>query len=148
MSGTDEPTAWEDINPMTALARQQGQQLPSSERLQPASNEAFRNELTACLALVVPVGMTEESRREWLSVAWATLSHLPADLLAIGAQAARRSCDHPSKIVPTIISETRDLLERRRESSRPIDQPRELPRPDFVTPTEAAEILREYGLKP
>jgi hypothetical protein len=73
----DEPTAWEEINPQTALARPQERRLQSLERLEPATSDVFRNELTACLALVVPVGMTEEGRREWLVVAWATLKHLP-----------------------------------------------------------------------
>ena len=90
--------------------------MPCSERLRPASNEVFRNELTACLALVAPVGMTEESRREWLSVAWKSLDHLPADLLAVGCTKARQTCDHPSKIVPTIIAETKEMMGWRRDA--------------------------------
>lgn len=93
--------------------------MPSLDRLQPADSETFRNELTACLALVVPVGMTEESRREWLAVAWATLSHLPADVLAYGCKKARQTCEHPSKIVPTIIAETDEMMRWRRDSVRP-----------------------------
>lgn len=121
--GADQPTAWEDINPTTALARQPEPRLPSSARLEPASSTVFRNELTACLALVVPVGMTEEARREWLAVAWGTLKHLPADMLARGCEAARATCDHPSKIVPTIIAETKDWLEIRRRSAAEPSQP-------------------------
>jgi hypothetical protein len=102
-----------------ALAPQREPRLPSSDRLQPASAETFRNELTACLALVVPVGMTEEARREWLAVAWATLSHLPPDILSIGAKKARQTCDHPSKIVPTILAETQQMMTWRREVSGP-----------------------------
>jgi hypothetical protein len=86
-------------------------------RLQPATSDQFRNELTACLSLVVPVGMTEEARRDWLAVAWGTLSHLPADVLAIGCEAARKTCDHPSKIVPTILKETADVMRWRREAN-------------------------------
>jgi hypothetical protein len=148
---SNEPTAWEDINPATALARQPEPRLPSSDRLQPASNEVFRNELTACLALVVPVGMTEESRREWLAVAWATLKHLPPDVLAIGALAARQKCDHPAKIVPTIIAETQQVMGWRRESERSAalkQQQIEGPKENYVTPEEAAKILEEFGLKP
>jgi hypothetical protein len=46
--------------------------------LEPASRVVFRNELTACLSLVAPVGMTEEAKADWLLVAWETLKHLAA----------------------------------------------------------------------
>jgi hypothetical protein len=62
--------------------------------------------------------MTEESRREWLTIAWGTLKHLPADLLSIGAAKARQVADHPSKIVPAITEATAELLEGRRRSAR------------------------------
>lgn len=82
----------------------------------------FRNELTACLALTAPAGMTEEGRRDWLMVAWDSLKHLPPDLLAVGAKAARQKCDHPSKIVPTIIAETAERM-RWREPIPPPSTP-------------------------
>ena len=88
---------------------------PLSPYLAPATSEQFRNELTACLALVVPVGMTEDGRREWLSVAWKTLDYLPADILHKGCEKARATCDHPSKIVPTIVAETDDWMATRRK---------------------------------
>jgi hypothetical protein len=113
----------------------------------PASADNFRNELTACLTLVAPVGMTEEAKRDWLAVAWATLQHLPADVLSFGCKAAREKCDHPSKIVPTIIAETKEMLSWRHDSCRVQDTPR-LPKPDYVTPSQASEILKEFGLKP
>jgi hypothetical protein len=117
------------------------------ERLQPATSDDFRNELTACLTLVAPVGMTEEAKRDWLAVAWATIGHLPADLLSLGCQQARQTCDHPSKIVPAIIAATEQSLQWRRSvSSGPTDAPR-LPKPDYVKPEEAAAILKEFGLK-
>ncbi len=109
------PTAWDDINPPMASARPPEQPSPS---LVPATSDQFRNELTACLALVVPVGMTEEARREWLMVAWETLKHLPADILATGCRAARGKCDHPSKIVPTIITETESWMALRHNAAR------------------------------
>lgn len=84
----------------------------------PASSETFRNELTACLALVAPVGMTEEAKRDWLAVAWGTLKHLPPDLLSRGCMVARQTCDHPSKIVPTIVAETDKAMEMRRDVAR------------------------------
>jgi hypothetical protein len=120
--------------------------LQSLERLKPATSDVFRNELTACLALVVPVGMTEEGRREWLVVAWATLKHLPADVLSFGCKAARESCDHPSKIVPTIIAETQEMMRWRRDAVRDEEPPAQLPEPDYCTPEQAREILAEFGI--
>jgi hypothetical protein len=92
--------------------------------------------------------MNEEARAEWLAVAWHTVGHLPADLLAIGCKKAREVCDHPSKIVPAILAETRDLLERRRDHVRASYTPpaRQLPPPDVCTPEAAAAILAEMGL--
>jgi hypothetical protein len=117
-------------------------------RLEPASTEQFRNELTACLALVAPAGMTEEARRDWLIVAWETLKHLPADILRSGCRVARETCDHPSKIVPTIIAETREMMRWRRDGVREFERdPPALPRPDYCTPAEAAAILAEFGFK-
>lgn len=145
-----QPTAWEEINPTTALAPQPEQRSQSLDRLKPATNETFRNELTACLALVVPVGMTEEGRREWLSVAWQTLKHLPSDLLSIGCNEARKTADHPSKIVPAIIGYAQERLEARRRIERdyPLALPApERPEPNYCTPEEAAQILKQYGLK-
>ena len=114
----DEPSAWEDINPPMVSAQRRELQSLCSERLQPASTEDFRNELTACLTLVAPVGMTEEAKRDWLAVAWGTLRHLPADLLKRGCAVARERCDHPSKIVPTIAEETARAMDARKELER------------------------------
>ena len=94
-----------------------------SEALKPAGSEVFRNELTACLALVAPAGMSEEARRDWLAVAWGTLKDLPADVLQIGCAEARRVCDHPAKIVPTIIQATNDWMRSRKEAARAIIEP-------------------------
>jgi hypothetical protein len=107
---SNEPTAWEEINPTTALAARR--ELPC-EYLAPASNTQFRDELTACLILVAPVGMTEEAKAEWLAIAWRTLNHLPADLLAAGCIEARKTADHPSKIVPAILSYADERFTRR-----------------------------------
>ncbi len=109
--------AWGDINPAMSLVPRREPQLPCSAR--PATSDQFRNELTACLALVVPVGMTEESRREWLTVAWGTLKHLPPDALLVGCKAARETCDHPSKIVPAILKATEQMMSWKRGSSNP-----------------------------
>lgn len=117
--------------------------------LQPATREEFGVELTACLVLVAPVGMTEEARREWLSVAWQTLRHLPSDLLAAGCIEARKTADHPCKIVPTIIEYAEPRYRDRKRISRdyPVDVPMlERPSPNYCTPAEARQILKEFGL--
>ena len=90
--------------------------------------------------------MTEEAKRDWLRVAWDTIGHLPPDALEAGCREARKTCDHPSKIVPTILATTEQRMKWRRNAVRDTDQPR-LPRPAYCTPAEAAQILKEYGLK-
>ena len=115
MNDMDEPTAWEDINPAMALAAPP-EPRSTSLGLTPATPTEFRNELTACLTLVAPSGMSEDDRREWLRVAWGALSHLPADLIGRGCRVARQKCDHPAKIVPTIMAEVKEEWERRRRN--------------------------------
>lgn len=147
MDNEIEPTAWEDINPPMGLARRQEPQSPSLERLRPASPADFRNELTACLTLVAPVGMTEEAKRDWLAVAWSTLQHLPPDVLSSGCRTARETCDHPSKIVPAILAATKQTMGWRHEAARESGDAPRLPKPNYITPAEASSILKEFGLK-
>jgi hypothetical protein len=144
---SNEPTAWEEINPTTALARQPAQ---PCGYLAPATSTQFRDELTACLVLVAPVGMTEEAKAEWLAIAWQTVRDLPADLLSAGCAEARKTADHPSKIVPAIMGYAGERLQSRKRISR--DYPLSLPaaersEKDICTPEQAAEILKEFGLK-
>lgn len=138
--------AWADINPPAmASARQLAQPSVSSDLI-PATPTEFRNELTACLALTAPVGMSEEARGEWLAVAWQTLKHLPPDLLKSGAQKAREQCDHPAKIVPTIIRETQEWLgTRRRIAAYAKPGPEALPAPggERCTADDVSELLNE-----
>lgn len=130
-----------------ALVPRHGLQCASSAKLVPADRKTFAIEMTKCLALVAPVGMDEAARGEWIAAAWETLKHLPTDLLQTGCSVARQHCDHPAKIVPAILNATSAALRRRREHAG--DQPRiEGPKPDYVTADQAADILREYGLKP
>jgi hypothetical protein len=142
----DDLTPWEEINPVTVSARQAG---PVSRCSETEDRLTFRNELTACLALTAPVGMTEEAKRDWLAVAWSTLSHIPADILVIGTMAARQKCDHPSKIVPTIIAETAQSMAWRRdgEAARYEHMALPAPKPEYCSPEDAQRILSEYGLK-
>lgn len=141
----DDPTPWEDINPPMVSAPRPA---PPYASLEPATKRQFRDELTACLVLVVPVGMDENARSEWLAVAYETVGHLPSDLLAIGCAHARAVADHPAKIVPAIIAETADLLKGRKDSARGRPSPDPLPQLEArpCTPEEATAILDEFGL--
>lgn len=93
--------------------------------------------------------MTAEDRNAWVQVARATLTGIPGDLLAIGCKLARQKCRFASEIVPTIIETVGSIwegrkraLERERQAYR--NAPR-LEKPDYVTPDQAREILREIA---
>jgi len=142
----------------TDLAAQQeplSQSLAAMERitnLTPASKMEFRNQLTACLVLTAPSGMTEEARSDWLRVAWMTLSHLPSDLLERGCKKAREKADHPSKIVPYILKEVEeDIVWRKRMAPPKVSTaPRishQKEKPSYCTPEQAKAILDEVGFK-
>lgn len=140
--------AWADINPPAMASARPLAQPSASSGLTPATPTEFRNELTACLALVAPVGMSEEARGEWLAVAWQTLKHLPADILASAARKARETCDHPAKVVPAIFRESEEWMAIRRRMARYDEpQPEALPRPggERCSADDAREILREMG---
>lgn len=144
---SDDLTPWEDINPPMASATRH--EPPCRSSVDEETRTVFRNELTACLALTAPVGMTEENRRDWLMVAWDTLKHIPPDILAIGASAARKKCDHPCKIVPTIIAETEQMMNWREPKRSTGGVGYYLPPPDenYCTQEEARKILSEFGFK-
>jgi len=128
-----------------ALAQRRERPLKCSD-----ARTVFRNELTACLTLVAPVGMDEEARRDWFAVAWDALKDIPPDILRIGAAKARLYCDHPSKIVPAIHAETAEMMSWKRSAriaAAPDNAPRLEP-PEYCSPEEASEILKQFGLKP
>lgn len=117
--------------------------------LEPASPTRAMVELGACLALVGSSGMPEANRAEWLKVAHMTLADVPADLLARGCEKARRTCQFPSQIVPTIIEEIEIAMELRRdrvkrEPTSFIPPPRE-PEPEYVDPKEIQKLIKRIG---
>jgi hypothetical protein len=132
----------ETRNQLTDSAAQPEQPSKSSDV---EARKVFRNELTACLALVVPSGMTGAAKRDWLAVAWETLKHIPPDILKNGARKARETCDHPAKIVPAIIAATADSMRLHRE--RKVDERQALPPPDYpaVPYRMTQRILREVA---
>ena len=87
----------------------------AQSKLKPATAASGTAELMACLTLVAPSGMTAEDRNAWVQVARATLSGMPADLLAIGCKEARRRCRFASEIVPTIVEATQSLWDHRKQ---------------------------------
>lgn len=74
------------------------------------------NELSACLALVRPAGMTEDMATEWLAVAASTLTGLSEYELAKGFRQARLECSHHSQIVPTVMKANAEAIEYRRKA--------------------------------
>lgn len=122
--------------------------------LTPARREQFRDQLTACLTLVAPSGMAPADRDEWLRTAWITVQHLPADLLVRGCDVARRTCDHPSKIVATVMREVDTTMAQRRKDLAKVKalvasvkpEREALPDDGRCDPAAAAAILAEFGL--
>lgn len=72
-------------------------------KLAPRSLEEIMGELSRCLTLTAPSGMSQDDRLEWLTVAAMELTAVPSSILSDACAEARRTCDHPSKIVPAII---------------------------------------------
>lgn len=59
--------------------------------------------LSRCLTLTAPTGMSQEDRLEWLTIAAPELADLPSMLFDDACGHARRTCDHPAKIIPAIL---------------------------------------------
>lgn len=104
--------------------------------------------LTSCLALVRPVGLTDDNARDWLRVAAGEVARIDLDLLTEACAEARRSCTHHGQIVPRIIKATEERMAerasawRRERELREWDEARKrtkLPAPEPWQPT-AAEI--------
>lgn len=113
--------------------------------LQPAEPEQIVAMLTACLALVRPVGMQESETRDWLKVAARAVAHLPLDILSDACAKVQTTCTHHGQIVPKIIAETAERLENRRIASKAFaEPPPALPSPYMprrLTQAEVDEIV-------
>ena len=72
---------------------------------QTASARLAIAELTACLALVRPVGMSPDEAEDWLAVAAQEVMAYPPGILSAACLSARRSCTHHAQIVPHIVAE-------------------------------------------
>jgi hypothetical protein len=119
---------------------------PATSRsdLKPATAKAGTAELMACLTLVAPSGMTAEDRQAWVAVAKATLTGIPADLLARGCKKARETCRFASEIVPTIMGEARETWNWRKRMDSEGNTPRlGAPVRPPIPREETQRILRE-----
>lgn len=117
--------------------------------LRPAPTDQIVAMLTSCLYLVRPVGMSDADAAIWLRTAARELEHLPIDLLADACSAAKRTCDHHAKIVPTIIRETAERLEMRRtyhrNKGRVAIESRPIPNPGWRPDPAELKAIREQA---
>lgn len=148
----DKPTAWEETGAVRPLAHSTTSSLALRTDTTPSSDDdrmAFADALGPCLALVAPTGMVQTERRAWMEAAFAALRHLPIDVIEKGATEARKTADHPSKIVPAIIAATEAEISWRRRNSAPRPQPEAaLPSPggERCTPAELDAICKQFSV--
>ncbi|MFK4794644.1 hypothetical protein [Sphingobium sp. ZW T5_29] len=71
--------------------------------LMPPTLEQIMGALSRCLTLTAPSGMTAEDRTEWLTIAAQELAGTPSAYFEDACSEARKTCDHPAKIVPAIL---------------------------------------------
>ncbi|EQA96834.1 hypothetical protein [Sphingobium baderi] len=72
-------------------------------KLAPRSMDEIMAALSRCLTLTAPTGMSQEDRLEWLTIAAPELADLPSMLFDDACAHARKTCDHPAKIIPAIL---------------------------------------------
>ena len=72
-------------------------------KLAPRSLEEIMAALSRCLTLTAPTGMSQDDRLEWLMVAAPELADLPSMIFDDACAHARKTCDHPAKIIPAIL---------------------------------------------
>lgn len=72
-------------------------------KLAPRSLDEIMAVLSRCLTLTAPSGMSQEDRLEWLTIAAPELADLPGMLFDDACAHARKTCDHPAKIIPAIL---------------------------------------------
>lgn len=77
--------------------------LPSSPSREWATAEGLIPQLSACLALVRPVSMSEDAAAEWLAVAASELAGYGRLSVEAGLSDARQRCTHHGQIVPHVI---------------------------------------------
>lgn len=125
-------------------ARRPGNSGSASRPASPAQAAAL---LTACLALVRPVGMGDDEAEEWLGAAVSALGTVRIGALDRACLEARRTCTHHSQIVPTIAAVIdADSAERARIAEWTRPAPPALPAPR-IAQSLFEEIVAERGYR-
>jgi hypothetical protein len=93
--------------------------------------------LTQCLALVRPVGFSDENANAWLTTAVGDVLEIPADILRDACRHARKTADHHSKVLPAIFAYADPEIKARRSHIIAVvpDKPA-LPAPDQWMPAD------------
>ena len=102
--------------------------------------------LTACLALVRPVGMTADEVEDWLAVALGEVRELPIGILREAASEARKTANHYAQIIPAISKAAVPMLGRIQSfeiAATPVEKI-SLPRPR-LSDAEFQEIVADRG---
>lgn len=86
--------------------------------LEPATPEMAALELSRCLTLCAPSGMTQDDRAEWISIAMLEVEELPSGALREACKVARTTCKHPSELIPTIVSTATAVAENLQKDHR------------------------------
>ena len=106
-------------------------------------------ELSACLTLVSPSGMSADDRTEWLKVAHRTLAEVPADLMERGCTEARKTCRFASEIVPAILAEIEQPMKwRKANAARSAPPPKVIepaPKEEYVSAEAIRGLIRKIG---
>ena len=104
-------------------------------KLAPRSLEEMGAQIILGNTFPAPTGMSQDDRTEWLMVAAPELADLPSMLFDDACAHARKTCDHPAKIIPAILkyepsaywvgpAHTRQLLSQAKAKLANIDAPR------------------------
>lgn len=129
------------------------QALGNFSHRQPLDMDTALEELGRCLTLCAPSGMGSDERRTWLVAAWAEIKDIPIGPFLSACNTARKICDHPAKIVPTIIRDSQELTAviRRNQSAAEPSERKALPAPYREEPDEeqleVAAMMRDLMSK-
>lgn len=110
------PTAEILVHPRSTRSNEPSSLLAARHAAAAMDREEAMEELGRCLTLCAPSGMSEDERTLWLAAAWAEVAGIPETAFLDATAKARKTVDHPAKLVPTIIRESQeyaDLLRQR-----------------------------------
>lgn len=106
-----------------------------------ASAEGLLPQLSACLALVRPVSMTEDAAAEWLAVAANELAGYGKKITEAALSDARQRCTHHGQIIPHVIKYMEDATPWR--MGKPLE--RRLPNQPQAKALASPEAARVIG---